>query len=138
MIMSGMLPTNFATPIAQTRNDDTEQQINTGLQQNLPAVEQRQTNNIPQMNTDDIWSSAVQNLKLIITQTMPVLLYIFRLAGNIITLVGTKNVMNDFRGYHLLSSEGLISGQPDLIIMIKKELNLRAVSIMSGNCRNLR
>lgn len=54
VIMSGMLPTNFATPIAQTRNDDTEQQINTGLQQNLPAVEQRQTNNIPQMNTDDI------------------------------------------------------------------------------------
>ena len=54
MMLSGMLLINLATPFAQARNDETEQQINTSLQQNLLSVEQRQTSNIPQVNTDDI------------------------------------------------------------------------------------
>lgn len=54
VMLSGMLLINLATPFAQARNDETEQQINTSLQQNLLSVEQRQTSNIPQMNTDNI------------------------------------------------------------------------------------
>lgn len=42
------------------------------------------------------------------------------IADSMITLVGAKNVMGDFRGYRLLSSEGLAPGQPDLIIMTKE------------------
>lgn len=41
-------------------------------------------------------------------------------ADNIITLVGAKNVMSEFKGYRLLSLEGLASSQPDLIIMTKE------------------
>lgn len=41
-------------------------------------------------------------------------------ADNIITLVGAKNIMSEFKGYRLLSLEGLASSQPDLIIMTKE------------------